>query len=746
MRGRVDQPGEDRPGDPLQRLLPGVRRAQLEGGHAQAVAALLGQVGRRSPRGAAPPAGGRRSSGAGRGRARSRRRAPARGVARCAAGRRGPARRRRRWARSTVSDQRHKPTTGGCARPSPRAGMDGMSSSHATIAPPSAAATVVVGTGPVSFADVVAVARHGAAVELSARRAGRDRAVPAPSIEGLADDVGAALRRLDRLRRAGHPAHPRRAARPAAAQPRPLARGRLGRRGRARGRARADAAAAVDPGHRPHRRAARRSPRPTPALLNAGITPVVHEYGSLGCSGDLAPLAHCALALMGEGEVRDADGALLDAARGARRGTASRRSSCARRRASPSSTAPTACSACSCWRSHDLRAAAHHGRRHRRDERRGAARHRRASSPPTCRRCARTRARPPSAANLRALLAGSRRSWRATAARSAPASRTPTRCAARPRSHGAARDTLDARRDGRRARAGRRRRQPGRDARRPGRVQRQLPRRAGRATCWTSSRSPSPTSPPCRERRTDRFLDVVAQPRAAAVPRRRPGRRLRPHDRAVHRRPAIVSELKRLAVPASVDSIPSLGDAGGPRLDGLVGARASCAAPSTGWRRVLAVELLTAARGARPAGAARARAGDRRGRAARCARTVAGPGPDRYLAPEIEAAVAVRRAPAPPSRPPSRSPARCADPRHSPATLEPPVLARRPVMDGARPVRAPRGTTLTARSWQTEAPLRMLHEQPRPRGRRAARRPGRLRRHRQGGARLARASTRSCAR
>ena len=31
------------------------------------------------------------------------------------------------------------------------------------------------------------------------------------------------------------------------------------------------------------------------ALLNAGITPVVYEYGSLGSSGDLAPLAHCAL-------------------------------------------------------------------------------------------------------------------------------------------------------------------------------------------------------------------------------------------------------------------------------------------------------------------------------------------------------------------------------------------------------------------------------------------------------------------
>src|ERR1700754_668468 len=50
------------------------------------------------------------------------------------------------------------------------------------------------------------------------------------------------------------------------------------------------------------------------ALLNAGITPVVPEYGSLGCSGDLAPLSHVALALMGEGSVRDASGELRDAA------------------------------------------------------------------------------------------------------------------------------------------------------------------------------------------------------------------------------------------------------------------------------------------------------------------------------------------------------------------------------------------------------------------------------------------------
>jgi histidine ammonia-lyase len=38
-------------------------------------------------------------------------------------------------------------------------------------------------------------------------------------------------------------------------------------------------------------------------MLNAGITPAVHEYGSLGASGDLAPLAHVALTLLGEGTV-----------------------------------------------------------------------------------------------------------------------------------------------------------------------------------------------------------------------------------------------------------------------------------------------------------------------------------------------------------------------------------------------------------------------------------------------------------
>ena len=39
-------------------------------------------------------------------------------------------------------------------------------------------------------------------------------------------------------------------------------------------------------------------------LFNEGITPVVYEQGSLGASGDLAPLAHLVLPLLGMGEVR----------------------------------------------------------------------------------------------------------------------------------------------------------------------------------------------------------------------------------------------------------------------------------------------------------------------------------------------------------------------------------------------------------------------------------------------------------
>src|SRR4051794_11563909 len=52
--------------------------------------------------------------------------------------------------------------------------------------------------------------------------------------------------------------------------------------------------------------------------------------------------------------------------------------------------------------------------------------------------------------------------------------------------------------------------------------------------------------------------------------------------------------------------------------------------------------------------------------------------------------------------------------RHRSAAVTPPTRApatesrAHTIMEGARPVRAPRGTTLSAKSWATEAPLRML--------------------------------------
>jgi len=49
------------------------------------------------------------------------------------------------------------------------------------------------------------------------------------------------------------------------------------------------------------------------ALINAGIVPEVPEQGSVGASGDLAPLAHIAQVLIGEGEVLDEAGAAAPA-------------------------------------------------------------------------------------------------------------------------------------------------------------------------------------------------------------------------------------------------------------------------------------------------------------------------------------------------------------------------------------------------------------------------------------------------
>jgi histidine ammonia-lyase len=55
-------------------------------------------------------------------------------------------------------------------------------------------------------------------------------------------------------------------------------------------------------------------------MLNRGVTPVVPSQGSVGASGDLAPLAHLALALIGEGECFDPNGIRVPSAEALKRG------------------------------------------------------------------------------------------------------------------------------------------------------------------------------------------------------------------------------------------------------------------------------------------------------------------------------------------------------------------------------------------------------------------------------------------
>ena len=54
-------------------------------------------------------------------------------------------------------------------------------------------------------------------------------------------------------------------------------------------------------------------------MLNRGVTPMVPSQGSVGASGDLAPLAHLALALIGEGECVDENGKRVASAEALRR-------------------------------------------------------------------------------------------------------------------------------------------------------------------------------------------------------------------------------------------------------------------------------------------------------------------------------------------------------------------------------------------------------------------------------------------
>ncbi|WP_263173349.1 histidine ammonia-lyase [Streptomyces sp. SCSIO ZS0520] len=171
--------------------------------------------------------------------------------------------------------------------------------------------TVVVGTSHVSAEDVLAVAREGARVELSA-----DALAAVAAARGIVDAL--------------------------AAKPEPvygvstgfgaLASRHIGHELRAQLQRNIVRSHAAGMGPRVEREVVRAlmflrlktvcsghtGVRPEVAqtmadVLNAQITPVVHEYGSLGCSGDLAPLSHCALTLMGEGEAEGPDGTLAPA-------------------------------------------------------------------------------------------------------------------------------------------------------------------------------------------------------------------------------------------------------------------------------------------------------------------------------------------------------------------------------------------------------------------------------------------------
>jgi histidine ammonia-lyase len=368
------------------------------------------------------------------------------------------------------------------------------------------------------------------------------------------------------------------------------------------------------------------------ALLNARITPVVREYGSLGCSGDLAPLAHCALAVMGEGEVRTASGALAPAAEALREaGLAPVQ--LAEKEGLALINGTDGMLGMLVLALHDLRvllrtadvAAAMSVEALLGTDRVFAADLQAMRPHP---------GQADAAANLRALLTGSgvvasHRGPDCTRVQDAYS----LRCS--PQVHGAARDTV---------------------AHAEAVAVRELAAAIDNPVVTPDGRVESNGNfhgapvgyvldflaiatadvASMSERRTDRFLDVARNGGLPAFLADDPGVDSG-HMIAQYTQAAIVADLKRLAAPASVDSIPSSAMQEDHVSLGWNAARKLRRAVD-GLARVLAVELLTAARALDLRAPLMPAAGT--GSVRDAVRTkVGGPGPDRYLAPEIDAVV-----------------------------------------------------------------------------------------------------------
>ena len=491
--------------------------------------------------------------------------------------------------------------------------------------------SVTVGTGPLTLDEVVAVARAGAAVRLDPES---ESAIAASRkvVEALAQDVVAhygvstgfgalAIRHIPTDRRVTLQRHLVRS-HAAGAGPeveREVVRALL--------LLRLSTLATGHTGVRPE------TARAYAALLNAGITPVVREHGSLGCSGDLAPLASCALAVMGEGEVRDADGRLLLAAdalaaAGIDQVELREKEGLALINGTDGMLGMLAL-ACAdlrlLLRTADVTAAMSVEAQLGTDAAFAADLQALRPHP----------GQSDSAANLRALLAdsaimASHRTPDCTRVQDAYS----LRCA--PQVHGAARDTL---------------------AHAELVASRELASAIDNPVVTTDGRVESNGNfhgapvgyvldflavaaadvASIAERRTDRFLDIARSHGLPAFLADDPGVDSG-YMIAQYTQAAIVSELKRLAVPASVDSIPSSAMQEDHVSMGWSAARKLRRAVE-GLTRVVAIELLTAARALdlrAPLAPAPATAVVREGLRA----VVAGPGPDRYLAPEIDAATA----------------------------------------------------------------------------------------------------------